>query len=91
MPRLSQIDDILFPVEEHAVSFNAITDFASHPHESRCVRRDRHSFQRLAGTWLVQFNQECRMANFQLSEHLAKLAKGNGEQDDEIRRDALTH
>ena len=41
-------------------AFNAITEFASHPPVNRCVRRDRNSLQRLAGSWLTSFNVECR-------------------------------
>jgi len=58
--------------------FNAITEFASHPPENRCVHRDRHSFQRLAGDWVNKFNHECRQHDFTLSNYLAKLAKHNG-------------
>lgn len=58
--------------------FNAITEFASHPPENRCVHRDRHSFQRLAGDWLSKFSHECRQPDFTLSNYLAKLAKHNG-------------
>ena len=55
--------------------FNAITEFASHPPENRCVHRDRHSFQRLAGSWLTSFSSECRKADFRLESYLAALAK----------------
>ena len=58
--------------------FNAITEFASHPPDNRCVHRDRHSFQRLAGYWLSKFSQECRQPGFTLSDYLTKLAKDNG-------------
>jgi len=58
-------------------AFNAITDFASHPPDNRCVHRERHSFQRLAGDWLSTFNQECRKDNFEILEYLGGLAKGN--------------
>ena len=58
--------------------FNAITEFASHPLENRCVHRDRHSFQRLAGDWMSRFGQECRQPGFTISSYLAKLTKGNG-------------
>jgi len=58
--------------------FNAITEFASHPPENRCVHRDRHSFQRLAGDWMSRFSQECRQLGFTISDYLADLAKGNG-------------
>jgi hypothetical protein len=45
-------------------AFNALTDFASHPPENRCLHRDRHSMQRLAGEWLAKFSQECRQSSF---------------------------
>jgi hypothetical protein len=55
--------------------FNAITDFASAPPENRCVHRDRHSFQKLAGWWLTSFNDESRKPDFTISAHLERLAK----------------
>jgi len=58
--------------------FNAMTEFASHPPENRCVHRDRHSFQRLVGDWLGKFSHECLQPDFTLSNYLAKLAKHNG-------------
>lgn len=58
-------------------AFNAITDFASHPPENLCVRRERNSMQRLAGYWLSTFHQECQKDDFQISAYLAKLAKDN--------------
>lgn len=64
--------------------FNAITEFASYPPENRCVHRDRHSFQRLAGDWLSKFSQECRQTGFTLSEYLAKLAKFNGNEKNSL-------
>jgi hypothetical protein len=57
--------------------FNAITEFASHPLENRCVHRERHSFQRLAGDWLSKFSQECLQPGFSLSNYMEKLAKIN--------------
>jgi len=53
--------------------FNVITEFASHPPENRCVHRDRHSLQRLAGTWLTSFNDQCRKSGFTLASHLEQL------------------
>jgi hypothetical protein len=53
--------------------FNAVTEFASHPPANRYVRRDRNSLQRLAGTWLSSFSQECRQPRFDVSTYLAKL------------------
>jgi hypothetical protein len=62
---------------ENAYSaFNAITDFASHPPANRCVYRDRHSYQQLAGSWLSAFHDECRQNDFSLSDYLVKLAGG---------------
>ena len=62
--------------------FNAITDFASHPPENRCIHRDRNSFQRLAGDWLSKFSHECSQSNFSLSDYLVKLS--NNESGKEI-------
>jgi hypothetical protein len=57
--------------------FNAITDFASHPPENRCLHRDRHSLQRLAGAWVSSFSKECRQPGFKLSGYLKKLEEEN--------------
>jgi hypothetical protein len=51
--------------------FNAVTDLASHPPRNRCVTRERHTLQRLAGTWLSAFSRECRQPRFKLADHLA--------------------
>ena len=53
--------------------FNAITDFASHPLANRFVCRERHSLQRLAGSWLSKFSQECRAQGFDVVEYLDRL------------------
>ena len=58
--------------------FNAMTEFASHPPQNRCVYRERHSFQRLAGDWLSKFSQECRKPDFKLSIYLEKLTSHKG-------------
>lgn len=58
--------------------FNAMTEFASHPPQNRCVYRERHSFQRLAGDWLSKFSQECRKPDFKMSSYLENLTKQNG-------------
>jgi len=50
--------------------FNAATDFASRPSANRFVGRERHSLQRLAGSWLSEFSQESRMAGFSLDAYL---------------------
>jgi len=58
--------------------FNAITEFASHPPDNRCVHREHHSFERQAGAWLYDFSRECREPDFSLAKYLEKVAKGNG-------------
>ena len=61
--------------ENAYAAFNAITEFASHPPENHCVHRDRHSLQRLAGSWLTSFNDACRKPGFSIASHLEQLAK----------------
>ena len=61
--------------ENAYAAFNSITEFASHPPESRCVHRDRHSLQRLAGSWMASFSTECRKPGFALDGYLDELAK----------------
>ncbi|HVP12954.1 MAG TPA: DUF932 domain-containing protein [Phycisphaerae bacterium] len=53
---------------------NAVTDFASRPPQNRCVHRDRHTLQCLAGTWLGNFSAECRKRGFILSDYVKRLA-----------------
>lgn len=55
--------------------FNAITEFASHPPENRCVHRDRNSLQRLAGSWLISFSDVCRRPGFAITSHIEQLLK----------------
>ena len=50
--------------------FNSMTDFASHPPSNRCVYRDRHSFQKLAGAWLAAFSDQCSKADFSIERYL---------------------
>jgi hypothetical protein len=69
--------------ESAYAALNAITDFASHPPESRCLHRERHSLQRLAGAWLSAFARDCREPDFSLEDHIARVWESN-----EIRRDA---
>jgi CRISPR-associated endonuclease/helicase Cas3 len=52
---------------------NVITDFASHPPANRYVQRERHSLQRLAGTWVSAFARRCRQPAFDLTAYLAEL------------------
>ena len=58
--------------------FNAMTEFASHPPQNRCVHRERHSFQRLAGDWLSGFTKECCKSDFILTDYLKGLTKHDG-------------
>ena len=60
--------------ENAYAAFNAITEFASQPPTNRCVRRDRHSLQRLAGSWLTSFNEICRKPGFSIPNYLEELA-----------------
>ena len=53
---------------------NAITDFASRPPANRHVHRDRHSLQRLAGTWLSEFSQTCQRPDFNVARYVDGLA-----------------
>ncbi len=62
-------------------ALNTMTDFASHPLSNRNVRRDRHSYQRLAGQWLDDFFSECRRPDFDLSYHIEHLAQPKGKVD----------
>lgn len=65
--------------------FNAITEFASHPPANRCVHRERHSLQRIAGTWLNTFSHQCRQPDFALPKYLRDLA--NPESETEAKKD----
>lgn len=60
--------------------FNVITDFASHPPDNRCVYRERHGFQRLAGAWLYGFSRECRKPDFDLGKHIREISKAEGDE-----------
>lgn len=57
--------------------FNTVTEFASHPPENRCVYRERHGFQRRAGSWLATFTHECKQPGFDLQKHIEKFAMGD--------------
>ncbi|MFZ2658571.1 MAG: DUF932 domain-containing protein [Victivallales bacterium] len=61
--------------------FNAITEFASQPPENRCVYRDRHGFQRRAGSWLTDFTRDCDQLDFTIEKHIERIAKGEGNGD----------
>ncbi len=68
--------------ENAYAAFNAITEFASRPPENRCVHRDRHSLQRLAGSWLTSFNNACREPGFSVPSHIKQLAKERARKPD---------
>jgi hypothetical protein len=55
---------------------NAVTDFASRPPVNRHVHRDRHSLQRLAGTWLSTFGHECQAPGFSIDTYVARMQAG---------------
>ncbi|HPC96466.1 MAG TPA: DUF932 domain-containing protein [Sedimentisphaerales bacterium] len=59
--------------------FNAITEFASHPPENRCVFRERHSFERLAGVWVNEFSRVSQEPGFDLGKYIEKIGKNDGE------------
>jgi hypothetical protein len=53
---------------------NVVTDFASHPPDNPCIRRERHSFQRLAGLWMTEFTKECRQPRFSIARYVQRRA-----------------
>lgn len=61
--------------ENAYAAFNAITDFASHPPQSRLVRRDRHSYQRRAGKWLADFAASAPAKPFDWEKYIDSLSK----------------
>lgn len=66
---------------------NAVTEFASHPPENRCVRRERHSFERLAGSWVNDFSREAAKPGFDLGRYIDKLGKDSSKSE---QADAVT-
>lgn len=46
---------------------NVITDIASRPAEAKVPRRERHSLQKKAGTWLADFSRRCNDPQFDLA------------------------
>jgi hypothetical protein len=62
---------------ENAYSvFNAVTEFATHPPVNMFVRRERQSFQRLAGQWVDSFGRLCRQPDFDLTVYLSEILEG---------------
>ncbi len=53
-------------------ALQAATELASRPVENLCLRKDKHTLQRLAGEWLVDFNRQCKEKEFELSEYLKR-------------------
>ena len=49
----------------------AATELASHPIENLCLRKDKHTLQRLAGEWLVDFKNKCAEEEFSITDYLA--------------------
>ena len=52
---------------------NVISDLASRPPETVMRRRERHSLQRLAGTWLAEFSSACKKDSFDISRYVQQL------------------
>lgn len=65
--------------------FNAVTEFASHPPPNRLVRRERHSFQCLAGEWASSFSHQCRQPDFDLATYLSTLLTPSAETLQRVR------
>jgi len=65
--------------ENAYAALNAMTEFASHPPENRCVYAERHTFQCRAGAWLNDFKRVCRTEGFDLDKYIEKItSNGNG-------------
>lgn len=54
-------------------AFNLVTDFASHPSESRRIRRDRPALERMAGAWLRRFRSVAKRPGFTVAKHIEEL------------------
>ncbi len=64
------IDRYVAELGENAYAvLNVITDLASAPPENGLVRRDRHGLQRLAGTWVSSFTEQCKQPDFSLDKY----------------------
>lgn len=40
--------------------------------ENLCLRKDKHTLQRLAGEWLVDFKGQCWEPDFELADYLKR-------------------
>lgn len=61
--------------------FNAITEFASHPPPNRCLHRDSHRLQQLAGAWLGAFNAASRRPGFSILGQVREFAIARAKAD----------
>ena len=52
-------------------ALQAATDLASRPIENRCLRKDKHALQKLAGEWVVDFKRQIERKDFKLTDYLA--------------------
>ena len=52
-------------------ALQAATELASRPMENLCLRKDKHTLQRLAGEWLVDFRRRSQEKKFDLSDYLS--------------------
>ncbi len=70
--------------ENAYAALNAITEFASHPPDNRCIHRDRHGFQRIAGAWLNEFSRVCGGSGFDLSKYIEQISATNERVSDRV-------
>ena len=67
-------EEYISEIGENAYALlNVISDLASRPLEVGLHRRERHSLQRLAGTWLAEFSSECKKASFYPPRYVQQL------------------
>ena len=53
-------------------TLQTVTDLASHPIKNLCLRKNKHTLQRLAGEWLLDFKRQCQERDFELSDYLRR-------------------
>ena len=51
---------------------NVATELASAPPRNLYIRRDNHSFQKLAGEWTITFKEQCQRDTFELSTYISQ-------------------
>lgn len=54
---------------------NPVTELASNPPRNRYLRRDNHSFQKLAGEWTISSKDQCKLDSFDLSTYISEGIK----------------